>query len=90
MTYEYRIFEHETKPRGFTFYTLNEVYVEHGKPSLFAETFITGDSIDELIDELSCMLKDAKKCRKKIEEDKEHLLREEDFEEGSKYHYDGE
>ena len=72
MTWNYRIMRRKCKETGEMYYSLNEVFYEDGKPTMYSDTNeVIGNTKDEIIRVLEMMLKDAKKDRP--------ILTEEDF-----------
>ena len=76
MTWNYRIMRRKCKETGEMYYSLNEVFYEDGKLSMYSETNeVIGNTKDEIISVLEMMIKDAKK--------KQPVLTEKDFKDDS-------
>jgi hypothetical protein len=80
MTWNFRIFRHKDK---HVWYGLHEVfYNDQGVPETYAtEPDAVGDTIDELIDSLVLMIRDAGACQKA-----KKILTKKDFEKGGRYY----
>ena len=62
MTWNYRIMRRKCKETGEMYYSLNEVFYEDNKPTMYSDTNeVIGNTKEEVIDVLEMMLKDAKK-----------------------------
>ena len=76
MTWNYRIMRRKCKETGEMYYSLNEVFYEDNKPTMYSDTNeVIGNTKDEIISVLEMMIKDAKK--------KQPVLTEKDFKDDS-------
>ena len=76
MTWNYRIMRRKCKETGEMYYSLNEVFYEDNKPTMYSDTNeVIGNTKDEIISVLEMMIADAKK--------KQPLLTEKDFKDDS-------
>ena len=72
MTWNYRIMRRKCKETGEMYYSLNEVFYEDNKPTMYSDTNeVICNTKDEIISVLEMMIKDAKK--------KQPVLTEKDF-----------
>ena len=72
MTWNYRIMRRKCPETGEMYYSLNEVFYEDNKPTMYSDTNeVIGNTKDEIISVLEMMIKDAKK--------KQPVLTEKDF-----------
>ena len=76
MTWNYRIMKRKCPETGEMYYSLNEVFYEDNKPTMYSDTNeVIGNTKDEIISVLEMMIKDAKK--------KQPVLTEKDFKDDS-------
>ena len=69
MTWNYRIMRRKCKETGEMYYSLNEVFYEDNKPTIYSDTNeVIGNTKDEIISVLEMMLKDAKKKQPELTE----------------------
>ena len=62
VTWNYRIMRRKCKETGEMYYSLNEVFYEDNKPTIYSDTNeVIGNTKDEIISVLEVMLADAKK-----------------------------
>ena len=76
MTWNYRIMKRKCPETGEMYYSLNEVFYEDNKPTMYSDTNeVIGNTKDEIISVLEMMIKDAQK--------KQPVLTEKDFKDDS-------
>lgn len=72
MTWNYRIMKKYDDMADEYYYSVNEVFYEDGKPTMYSEhDIVTGHTKDEILDVLEMIIKDVKK--------KQPVLTERDF-----------